>query len=76
MAKTAICLKMGYSRYILFAVDHFYFVTWTFQSKEADTTYIFDGISKIKFSRSSNKIIEIGEYETKYDTFYPYNKNI
>ena len=55
--------------------EPFYFVTWTFQAKEADASYIFDGMSKIKFSQASNKLIEIVKYETKLGTVYPYNKN-
>lgn len=60
----------------IYVVDHFYFVTWTFQAQETGTTYIFDGISKIEFSQTNNKIIEIVEYETKHDVFYPFNKNL
>lgn len=45
------------------------FVEWTFQAKETET-YIFDGISTIKFQ--NNKIISIEEYETKHETFRPY----
>lgn len=45
------------------------FVEWIFQAKETET-YIFDGISTIKFQ--NNKIISIEEYETKHNTFRPY----
>ncbi|MCV3296870.1 nuclear transport factor 2 family protein [Oenococcus kitaharae] len=52
---------------------HYFFVTWTFRAKEKET-YVFDGLSKIKFN-SQNKISEIIEYETKHDVFYPFKKS-
>lgn len=55
----------------IYSADNNYFVTWTFRAKE-DKEYIFDGMSKITFDSYSNKIIEISEFETKHDIYYPF----
>lgn len=58
----------------IYSVNNDYFVTWTFKAKEGKE-YIFDGISKITFDIPSNKIIEISEFETKHDIYYPFKDN-